>query len=461
MEKPIVALVGRPNVGKSTLFNRLAGERLAVVAATPGTTRDRLVTETEWRGVIHNIVDTGGIDPTDLGRGEPLSLDSADYIEAIRNQAELAARDADVVLFIVDVESGPTPADEEIAQILRRQTRKATAGGETPVLLVVNKCDNAQRAREAVAFYELGMGDPIPVSAQHGRAIGDLLDRIHAALGSPKPFEMEEGEDRVSLAIVGRPNVGKSTLLNRLLGQQRVLVSPIPGTTRDAVDTQLDYLGTEVTLIDTAGIRRRGKVEPGVEKYSVLRALRAIERAQVVLLLIDASEGVAAQDAHIAGLAIDKFKSIVVLVNKWDLMPSGEEARASFATHVQGRLRFLAHVPILFISALEGSGVEDVLPTALRVQEERLRRIPTGEFNRLLQDSLEKHPPPVHRGKQLRLYYGSQVRTDPPTFVFHVNNPGAVHFSYQRYLENQIRERYGFLGTPLRLSFRRRQRGNG
>lgn len=459
MEKPIVALVGRPNVGKSTLFNRLAGERLAVVAATPGTTRDRLVAEAEWRGVDYNIVDTGGIDPTNLGSGQPLSIDSADYIEAIRQQAELAARDADVVLFVVDVESGPTPADEEIAQILRRQTRAGAAGQDTPVLLVVNKCDNAQRASEAVAFYELGMGEPIPVSALHGRGSGDLLDLIHAAVGSPEPSEQPDPDEGVRIAIVGRPNVGKSTLLNRILGRERVLVSPIPGTTRDAVDTGLVYLGTAITLIDTAGIRRRGKVEPGVEKYSVLRALRAIERAQVVLLLIDAPEGVTAQDAHIAGLALDKFKSIVVVVNKWDLMPPEQEAKDSFAGHVQQRLRFLAHVPILFISALTGNGVEDVLPTGLRVQEERLRRVPTGELNRLLQRSLEKHPPPTHKGKQLRLYYCTQVRTDPPTFVFHVNNPQLVHFSYQRFLENQIRESYRFLGTPIRLSFRRRQRG--
>lgn len=456
MPKPIVALVGRPNVGKSTLFNRLAGERIAVVAETPGTTRDRLVGEATWRGMTFNLVDTGGIDPTGMSGGEPLSVDSADYIEAIRRQAEIAAREADVILFVVDVESGPTAADSEIAQLLRRRVEGAQ--GRTPVLLAVNKCDNAQRAGEAVAFYELGMGDPIPVSALHGRGSGDLLDRIHEALGSPEPSQ-EQPTDSVRIAIVGRPNVGKSSLLNRLLGQERVLVSSLPGTTRDAIDTELVYGGTPITLIDTAGIRRRGKVEPGVEKYSVLRALKAIDRADVALLLIDATEGVTSQDAHIAGFVIDKFRSVLVLMNKWDLVTEEERTMDAYAAHVQDRLRFLAQVPVVFISALTGERVEEVLPLALRIQEERLRRIPTGEFNRLLQDSLDKHPPPTHRGKQLRIYYGSQVRTDPPTFLFHVNNPKLVHFSYQRYLENQIRERYGFLGTPIRLSFRgKRQR---
>lgn len=455
MTQPVVALVGRPNVGKSTLFNRLAGERLAVVAETPGTTRDRLVAETEWSGVDFNLIDTGGIDPTSLRSGEPLSLDSADYIEGIRAQAEIAARDADLILFLVDIESGPTAADREVADILRRQQRAQRDGTPPPVLLVVNKCDNAERRDQAVVFYELGMGEPHPVSAMHGRGIGDLLDEIVAALpAAPEPLPADD--DAIRVAIVGRPNVGKSSLLNRLLGEERVLVSSIPGTTRDAVDTHLVFHGHPVTLIDTAGMRRRGKVEPGVEKYSVIRTLKAVDRAVVVLVLIDASEGVTAQDAHIAGMAFEKGKSVVVLVNKWDLAPDDEDAMDRFAGHVASRLRFLAHVPVLFISALTGERVEEVLPTALEVQEERLRRIPTGEFNRLLQSSLEKHPPPARSGKQVKIYYGSQVGTDPPTFLFHTNNPQLIHFSYQRYLENQIRAEYGFIGTPIRLSFRGR-----
>jgi GTP-binding protein len=453
MAKPIVALVGRPNVGKSTLFNRLAGERLAVVAETPGTTRDRLVANAEWTGVEFSIVDTGGIDPSSLQRGEPLSVDSADYIEAIRTQAVLAARDADAILFITDVESGPTPADREVANILRRKSRDEA--GKTPVLLVVNKCDNRQRKEQAFAFFELGMGDPYPVSALHGRGIGDMLDALLASLGPVE--EEEEEDDSVRIAIAGRPNVGKSSLLNRLLGQERVIVSSLPGTTRDAVDTKLTYHQQPITLIDTAGIRRRGKIEPGVEKYSVLRALKAIERSEVVLLLIDGSQGVTSQDAHIAGIILDQFRSVVVIVNKWDLVPKDSHTMPAYAQHVQERLRFLAHVPVLFISALTGQRVNQVLPTALQVHEERFRRIATGEFNRLLQASLAKHPAPTHKGKQLKIYYGAQVRTNPPTFLFHVNDPKLVHFSYQRYLENQIRAEYGFLGTPLRLSFRRRQ----
>ncbi|MDX1601336.1 MAG: ribosome biogenesis GTPase Der, partial [Anaerolineales bacterium] len=414
MTQPIVALVGRPNVGKSTLFNRLAGERLAVVAETPGTTRDRLIAESEWRGHTFTLVDTGGIDPTSLRSGAPLSIDSADYIEGIRAQAETAARDADAILFLVDVESGPTAADREVADILRRQARDRSNGGPPPIKLVVNKCDNRSRREEAVAFYELGLGEPHPISALHGRGIGDLLDKIVESL-SPWPEPETTQDDSVGIAIVGRPNVGKSSLLNQLLGEDRVLVSSIPGTTRDAVDTKLVFQGHPVTLIDTAGIRRRGKVEPGVEKYSVIRTLKAVDRADVVLVLIDASEGVTAQDAHIAGMAFEKWKSVVVLVNKWDLAPDKEGAMDSFAGHVQSRLKFLAHVPVIFISALTGEQVEGVLPTALQVQEERLRRIPTGEFNRLLQESMAKHPPPTHSGKQLKIYYGSQVSTDPPT----------------------------------------------
>jgi GTP-binding protein len=453
-----VALVGRPNVGKSTLFNRLAGEPLAVVAETPGTTRDRLVAEAEWRGLRFDIVDTGGIDPTGFGKGEPLSLDSADYIPQIRAQAELAATEADAVLLLVDGQAGLTPADEEVAGILRRGQRSGEGGATPPILVVANKCDTMERRAQSVDFYALGMGDPMPISALHGTGIGDLLDRLVDALG-PRGAPAEEAETAVRIAIVGRPNVGKSSLLNRLLGEERAIVSPIPGTTRDAVDTHLTYHGQAITLIDTAGIRRRGRIERGVEKYSVLRALRALERADVALLMIDASEGATAQDAHIAGMALDKMKSVVVLVNKWDRVPKDSHTLEDFTQRVRQELHFLDYVPVLFISAKTGQRVGQVLPTALRVQEERLRRIPTSELNRLLRSALEKHAPPGRAGHTLRLLYVSQVRTDPPTFLFHVNEPKLVHFTYARYLENQIRREYGFLGTPLRLSFRKRKRG--
>ena len=457
MPRPIVALVGRPNVGKSTLFNRLAGERLAVVDDTPGTTRDRLVAEAEWNGIIFDIVDTGGIDPTNMSRLEPLSIDSADYISSIRDQAEIAAREADAVLFLVDVESGVTPADEEIVEILRKQQRLVAGKLHPPVLLVVNRCDNAERRAGVTEFYTLGMGDPIPISALHGTGIGDLLDQLIETI-KPKAALEATDDESLKIAIVGRPNVGKSSLLNRLLGEERVIVSPIPGTTRDAVDTQLVHHGLPITLIDTAGIRRRGRIEPGVEKYSVLRALKAIERADVVLLLIDAAEGATAQDAHVAGMVIDKMKSVVVLVNKWDIVLKDSHTMNAYTEQVRQTLNFLDFVPVLFISAKTGQRVSQVLPAALRVQEERLIRIPTGELNRLLQKALNMHAPPTRKGKRLNILFVSQVRTNPPTFLFHVNNPDLVHFSYSRYLENQIRNEYGFLGTPLRLSFRQRER---
>jgi GTP-binding protein len=458
MSRPIVALVGRPNVGKSTLFNRLAGERLAVVDDRPGTTRDRLVAEAEWNGVIFDIVDTGGIDPSDLSRAEPLSLDSADYIESIRNQAQVAARDADLILFLTEVESGLTPADEEIATILRKQQKKVDGQPSPPILLVVNRCDNPERRAAASEFFALGMGEPYPISALHGTGTGDLLDQLTASLQIGHTKETDPDEDGVKIAIVGRPNAGKSSLLNRLLGEERVIVSPIPGTTRDAIDTELTYHGQQITLIDTAGIRRRGRIEPGVEKYSVLRALKAIERADVVLLMIDASEGITAQDTHIAGMVIDKHKSVVLLINKWDLITKDSYTMDAYTEQVRASLNFMAYVPVLFISATSGQRVHQVLPTALRVQEERLRRITTGEINRLLQRALSAHPPPTHKGKTLNILFASQVRTDPPTFLFHVNDPDLVHFTYERFLENRIRDQYGFLGTPIRLSFRKRQR---
>jgi GTP-binding protein len=453
MRKPIVAIVGRPNVGKSTLFNRLVGERLAVVDDTPGTTRDRLMAEGEWQGRAFDVVDTGGIDPDFFRRGDPLSVGSVDYIPQIRAQAEMAMRDADLVLFLVDSDSGVTPSDREVADILRKNQSRGVGGESTPILLVVNKSDNRSRREQATEFYELGMGDPFPVSALHGTGVGDLLDAMTAAFSSEP--EADE-ESRICIAIVGKPNVGKSSLLNRLLGEERVIVSPIPGTTRDAVDTHLEYQGTALTLIDTAGIRRRGKIEPGVEKFSVLRSLRAIERADVALLVLDATQGVALQDAHIAGFILESKRSAVVVVNKWDAVEKDSRSPEVFGEIVRRELNFMDYVPIVFVSARTGQNVDEILPAALRVQEERLVRIPTGELNRILRDAEEKHAPPSRGGRKLRLYYGAQVRTDPPTFLIHVNDPALVHFSYRRFLENQIREQYGFIGTPLIFSFRKK-----
>ncbi|MBN1439834.1 MAG: ribosome biogenesis GTPase Der [Anaerolineales bacterium] len=454
MRKPIVALVGRPNVGKSTLFNRLVGRRVAVVDDTPGTTRDRLVAEGEWQGRTFDVVDTGGIDPDFFRHGKPLSVGSADYIGPIRFQAEMAVRDADLVLFLVDAEAGVTSADGEVADILRKRRGSPKGGNRPPILLVANKCDNPARREQAAEFYELGMGDPHPVSAVHGSGVGDLLDAMTALL--PDAAAVEEGEDRIRIAIVGKPNVGKSSLLNRLLGEERVIVSPIPGTTRDAVDTRLVFQGTPVTLIDTAGIRRRGKIEPGVEKFSVLRALRALERADVALLVLDAEQGIALQDAHIAGFIAEARRSAVVVVNKWDAVEKDSQSQDLYRRRIREELDFLDYVPVLFVSAKTGQRTGEILPAALRVQEERLVRIPTSELNRILREAQEKHAPPARSGRQLKLYYGSQVKADPPTFLIHVNDPGLVHFSYRRFLENQIRARYPFLGTPLVLSFRKR-----
>ncbi len=448
MNKPMVALVGRPNVGKSTLFNRLAGEPLAIVDDTPGTTRDRLLAEAEWNGVVFDVVDTGGIDPSGLSSGRaPLSIGSAEFVEQIRTQAQIAIQEADVILFLVDAVSGLTPADREVAQILRRSQKMVEGKPYPPVLLVVNKADSAGLRSMANDFYELGMGDPYPISAVHGTGTGDLLDALVAAFPHLESVE----DDSVKLAIVGKPNVGKSSLLNRLVGEERVIVSNIPGTTRDAIDTKFVYDGLPVTLIDTAGIRRRGKVERGVEKYSVLRSMRAIERCDVALLVVDATSGLTAQDAHIAGFILDAWKSTVVIVNKWDAVENGPEAMEQFTQHVRQTLNFVDYVPVLFISAKTGLRVEQVMPLALRVQEERLARIPTGALNRVLQRAQDLHVPTGRTGRSLRMYYGTQVRSDPPTFMIYVNDPRLAHFSYLRFLENQLRAEYPFTGTPIRI----------
>jgi len=431
--KPLVAIVGRPNVGKSTLFNRLVEEPRAIVEDLPGTTRDRLYADAQWGGVAFTLIDTGGLV---LWTEDELTMQ-------VRRQVELAMAEAEAILFLVDVTEGLTAGDEEIAELLRVSQK--------PLFLVVNKADNEARRLAATEFYSLGLGEPYPISALHGTGTGDLLDALVASF--PPREEVEEAEG-VRIAIVGHPNVGKSSLLNALLGRERAIVSESPGTTRDAIDTQMSWDSQLVTLIDTAGIRRRGRVQRGVEQYSVLRALRAIQRAHVVVLLLDAPEGVTAQDTHIAGYAMEEARGIVLVVNKWDLM---KEADASeYGKGVRQAFRFIPYAPLLFVSALTGQRVGTVLEAALRVYQERLRRVPTSGLNRLLREAVASHSPPSKRGKRLRFYYATQAEVDPPTFVFFVNDPQLVHFSYRRYLENRLREAFGFEGTPLRLHFRRR-----
>lgn len=451
--KPVVALVGRPNVGKSTLFNRLIGERLAIVDDTPGTTRDRLVSEAEWNGRAFHVVDTGGIDPAHGGKS-PLSIGSADFIQEIREQALMAARDADAVLFIVDGIEGVTGPDREVAEILRRMQKKVGETFQPPIFVVANKCESVARRDEATQFYELGLGDPHPISAIHGTDVGDLLDAL--VISFPEQ-PVDEEDDSVKIAIVGKPNAGKSSLLNRLAGEERVIVSHIPGTTRDSIDTRLDFDGVAVTLIDTAGIRRRGKIERGVEQYSVLRAFKSIERADVVLLVIDAVEGISTQDAHIAGFVLEASKSVVVLVNKWDAVEKDTYTMTAFTGKIREELNFMSYVPLLFISAKTGQRVEQVLPMALRVQEERLARLTTSQINQILTKAQDDHPAPSRAGRALKMYYGTQVRSDPPTFMIYVNDPKLAHFSYRRFVENRIRDEYGFLGTPIRLVMKGRK----
>jgi GTP-binding protein len=454
MTKPVVALVGRPNVGKSTLFNRLVGEPLAIVDDTPGTTRDRLFGEAEWNGIPFDLIDTGGIDPAFRSAKEPLSIGSAEFISEIRTQAEIAIQEADAVLFVVDTIGGVTPADREVAQILRRSQKVMDDVARPPVFLVANKADSAQLRADVPEFYELGMGDPYPISSVHGTGTGDLLDDLVNSF--PKEAQEEE-DDSAKIALVGKPNVGKSSLLNLLLGEERAIVSPIPGTTRDATDTRMAYEGLPVTLIDTAGIRRRGKIEPGVEKYSVVRTMRALERCDVALLMIDATAGISAQDTHIAGYILDNWKSTVVLVNKWDAIEKDTYTMLQYTEIIRRELNFMPYVPILFISAKTGQRVDQVLPMALRVQEERLARLSTGQINRIIQNAQDKHAATSRGGRALHIYYGTQVRSDPPTFLLFVNDPKLGHFSYMRYLENQMREEYAFTGTPIRIVMKARR----
>lgn len=456
MEKPVIVLVGRPNVGKSTLFNRLVGQRLAIVDDVPGTTRDRLVAEGDWAGKVFFVVDTGGLDPSKQRAQNPLSIGSAEFINDIRDQAEIALEEADVILLVTDAAEGVTQADREVVDILRR--RRSTPGSRPmpPVLLVVNKADSPETRLNALDFYSLGLGEPYAISAIHGTGTGDLLDAVVAHF--PEPAVEEEEDQSIKVAIVGKPNAGKSSLLNKLTGKQRSIVSNIPGTTRDAIDTKLIQDGQEFTLIDTAGIRKRGSIEPGVEKFSVLRAMQAIERCDVAILVIDAVSGITAQDTHIAGYINSAWKSVMVVINKWDLIEKDHLTALEFEKKLRQELNFLPYIPILFISAETGQRVHQILPLVKEIQEERKRKINTAQLNKILVTAQDRHQSPSGIGKPFRIYYGTQVKTEPPTFLLYVNDPTLSHFTYLRFLENQIRETFPFKGTPMQIVLKKRER---
>jgi GTP-binding protein len=440
--KPIVAIVGRPNVGKSTLFNRLIGERRAIVEDLPGTTRDRVYGTAEWGGIEFTVVDTAGLQDEQ----EILRSTQAEILKRTREQAQSAIDEADVIVFMVDAKTGITSGDYEVADLLRRTDK--------PTIVAANKADNVERRESAVEFYSLGLGEPIAISAFHGSGTGDLLDRIVEALPE---FEEEPETEGPNIAIVGRPNVGKSRLLNALLGQERAIVSDVPGTTRDTLDTQLVWAGQPLTLIDTAGIRRKGRIEEGIEQFSVLRSMRAIDRSDVVLLVIDATESFTAQDLHIAGYVEEQKKGMVVVVNKWDLVDKGPTTMDEYRAKAKEALDFMPYVPLTFISAKYGQRVHQVLEVALHVVEERNKRIPTAQLNKVLREAVARHQPPSKPGKWLKFYYVTQADVAPPTFVFFCNDPLQVHFSYRRYLENQLREHFGFVGNPIRMIFRGRE----
>jgi GTPase len=442
MSTPLVAVVGRPNVGKSTLFNRLAGRRIAIVEDTPGITRDRLYTNAEWTGRAFTLIDTGGIV---LDTEDPLTLQ-------VRQQAEIAMEEADAILFLCDAADGITPADRDLADALRAAT--------VPVLLAVNKADNSRVVQEAVEFYELGYPRVFPISAAHGLGVGDLLDALVAGLPQAEREEVED--ESVRLAVIGRPNVGKSSFINAILGEERVIVSPIPGTTRDAIDTRIEWDGESVVLVDTAGIRRAGKVQGSVEYYTVLRAKTAIDRCTVCVVVIDGSAGLTDGDKRVAGIAHEAGRASVIAVNKWDLvdpnvnagLPPDPGMMRGFATELRNEMPFLSYAPIAFCSAANRYAVGEVIDTTLTAAGNYSFRIPTGELNRLVRNAVESRPR-MERGRQLKVYYSTMARVQPPTIILFVNDPELMHFSYLRYLENQIRKVYSLVGTPLVIRIRK------
>ncbi len=433
MSKPIVAVVGRPNVGKSTLFNRIVGRRVSIVEDTPGVTRDRIFAEAEWNGILFDLIDTGGIEP-----------DSKDVIlSQMLEQAQMAIDMADVIIFIGDAKEGLTTADEEVATMLRRTGKK--------VILLANKADNPRKLPDSFYdFYTLGIGEPIPVSAANMLNLGDVLDEIVSAF----PETEAEEEETIKVAVIGKPNVGKSSLVNALVGENRVIVSDIAGTTRDAIDTPFEWDGDKYTLIDTAGIRRKSKIYEDIERYSVIRAIAAIERSDVCLLLIDAVEGLTEQDKKVAGEAHEAGKGIIIVVNKWDLVEKETNTMRDFTRKIQAELLFLSYAPVLFISALKKQRLGQVMGMIKVVAENRMLRVPTGQLNSLIADAMLMNNPPSDKGKRLKIYYAAQVGVAPPLFSFSINSRELMHFSYSRYLENRIRDAYGFEGTSLKFIFR-------
>ena len=432
MSKPIVAIIGRQNVGKSTLMNRLAGKRISIVEDLPGTTRDRVFVDVAWNDRSFTLVDTGGLE---LGMINEID-------RGVKEQISQAMSEADAIIFMVDVKDGIMPADTEIADLVRRLRK--------PTLLVANKGDNDKLEAQAVDFYQLGLGEPFVISAYHGRSTAELIERIIAMLpeSAPTPDEPEI----MKVAIVGKPNVGKSMLLNAILGKERTIVSDVPGTTRDAIDTELDFMGKHVLLIDTAGIRKRGQIETGIEQYSVIRSMHAIDRCDVALLVLDATEMFSAQDTHIAGYIQQAVKGIVIIVNKWDLV-KGED-QAIWTENTRKQFKFMAYAPVMFLSAKFGKGVSEVMPQAYQVYQERIKQIPEADLKGAIRDAIASHNMP-RKGKIMLSVKGvKQTAVNPPTFIFRVNNTRLIHFSFKRFLENRLRESFGFIGTPLQLEFK-------
>ncbi|SFB18598.1 GTP-binding protein [Cohnella sp. OV330] len=436
MARPVIAIVGRPNVGKSTIFNRIIGDRLAIVEDKPGITRDRIYGTGEWNGRSFSVIDTGGIE-----------IDGEDgMLRLVRMQAELAIEEADLIVFMADAKSGVTNADEEVAQILFRSGK--------PVVVAVNKVDNLQRMDDIYEFYSLGFGDPIALSGSHGIGIGDLLEACVERL--PAGEDQEYDDDVIKVALIGRPNVGKSSLVNAILGEERVIVSEIAGTTRDAIDTPFAKDDQRYVLIDTAGMRKRGKVYETTEKYSVMRSMKAIERADVVLVVINGEEGIIEQDKHIAGYAHEMGKASVFVVNKWDVVEKDDKTMQHFTNTIRDHFLFMSYAPIVFLSALTKSRLHRLLPVIDRVAEQHAMRVPTHLLNDVVADAVAITPPPTDKGRRLRVNYATQVSVKPPTILIFVNDPELMHFSYERYLENKIRAAFDFEGTPLRLFTRRK-----
>ncbi|MFP4019985.1 MAG: ribosome biogenesis GTPase Der [Halanaerobium sp.] len=437
MAKSTVAIVGRPNVGKSTLFNRLVGGRRAIVEGEPNVTRDRIYGETEWLGKKFNVIDTGGI----------VLHDNDKIKNQIKYQAELAMEEADIILFVVDSRTGMTGVDEDIAQLLYRTNKE--------VILVVNKVEDFSNQEEiSWEFYSLGFGDPVLISAEHGKNTGSLLDQVTDQL--PEIEEEDTDDDQINIAVIGKPNVGKSSLINHLVGKERVIVSDMPGTTRDAVDTLIEWNDIQFNFIDTAGLRRKSKVKEDVEYYSNLRALKSVDRSDAVLMMIDAQEGVTDQDKKIAGYAHDEGKAMVIAINKWDLMEKNTKTMERYTDEVYYQLKFLNYVPVTYISALTGERIDELLSLLEFVVDQSNLRIKTGILNEVISEAVQLREPPSRKGKRLKIYYGSQVGIKPPTFVFFVNDPNLMHFAYQRYLENVLREAFGYVGNPLHFKLKQR-----